>query len=161
MRADDLQSPHRGSRAASPRPGWEGMAGELGLVLVTSPIPAHPSTSLLETIVSSFGLVVGLAGRPLVVVADGLKEGRLRPKRGEVPAAVAQAYRQGRQALTNLPPQGVPRPGGGPGGGGGAGEPVERRQARQAPGAQGLRACGAVQGGARTGVGVGVGVGTL
>ena len=67
--------------------------GELGVVVVTSPIISHPSTALLETIFASFNLVEGLAGREVVVVADGVKgEGKYRPKRGEVPTKLVEAY---------------------------------------------------------------------
>ena len=67
--------------------------GELGVVVVTSPIISHPSTALLETIFASFDLVEGLAGREVVVVADGVKgEGKYRPKRGEVPTKLVEAY---------------------------------------------------------------------
>ena len=66
--------------------------GQLGVVVVTSPITSHPSTALLETIFASFDLVEGLRGREVVVVADGAREGKYRPKRGEVPTKVVEAY---------------------------------------------------------------------
>ena len=69
------------------------MAGELAVVVVTSPILAHPSTALLETILSSLSLVAGLEDLQVLVVADGVKEGRFRPKRGEVPGEVVAGYR--------------------------------------------------------------------
>ena len=40
----------------------EGCSKELGLILVTSPILAHPSTQLLQTVVDSFHQVEGLLG---------------------------------------------------------------------------------------------------
>ena len=63
------------------------------MVVVTSPILAHPSTALLETILSSLSLVAGLEDLQVLVVADGVKEGRFRPKRGEVPGEVVAGYR--------------------------------------------------------------------
>ena len=66
--------------------------GELGVVVVPSPILSHPSTALLQTIFASFDLVEGLRGREVVLVADGAKVGKYRPKRGEVPTKVVEAY---------------------------------------------------------------------
>ena len=41
-------------------------------MLVTSPIPSHPSTELMDGVISSFGLV-GLDKCPLLIIADGVQ----------------------------------------------------------------------------------------
>mgnify|MGYP002628555788 CR=1 FL=1 len=71
----------------------EGCSNELGLILVTSPILAHPSTQLLQTVVDSFHQVDGLLGCRLLIVADGVKEGRFQPKKGKMPGEAITAYR--------------------------------------------------------------------
>ena len=56
----------------------------LTVLLVTSPIVSHPSTELLDKVVSSFQFVTDLNSCKLIILADGVKCGKFRPKRGSV-----------------------------------------------------------------------------
>jgi hypothetical protein len=48
------------------------MQNKVTIVLVTSPIPSHPSTELVDGVIASFGLV-GMDKAPLIIIADGVK----------------------------------------------------------------------------------------
>ena len=56
----------------------------LTVLLVTSPIVSHPSTELLDKVVSSFQLVTDLNSCRLIILGDGVKCGKFLPKRGSV-----------------------------------------------------------------------------
>merc|ERR1719384_290133 len=56
----------------------------LTVLLVTSPIVSHPSTELLDKVVSSFQFVTDLNSCKLIILSDGVKCGKFRPKRGSV-----------------------------------------------------------------------------
>jgi len=62
------------------------------IILVTSPILSHPTTELIEKVVESFTLVSWLSTCKLLLVADGAKVGKFRPKRGQVPGEMVLAY---------------------------------------------------------------------
>ena len=62
------------------------------ILMVTSPILSHPSTELLERVVSSFSLVSSLSSCQMLLLADGAKCGKFRPKRGMVPADMFTTY---------------------------------------------------------------------
>ena len=65
---------------------------EISIILVTSPIVSHPSTELIEKVVSSFDLVQGLNTCSLIIVGDGVREGRFRPKKGSVSSEMIDNY---------------------------------------------------------------------
>lgn len=70
---------------------------DLSIIFVTSPIMCHPSTELVEKVIQSFELVSGLEKCKLFLIADGVNVNlgnNYRPKRGIVPAKVAEAYQQ-------------------------------------------------------------------
>lgn len=46
----------------------------LSIVLVTSPVAAHPDTRLVDDVIRSFDLVEGLEGCELIIIGDGVKE---------------------------------------------------------------------------------------
>lgn len=75
------------------------LQAKLSIVLVTSPIASHPSTELLEKVVSSFKLVPELSSCRLVIIGDGVKLGKFRPKRGSVTSEMIDNYRT---YLTNI-----------------------------------------------------------
>jgi len=62
------------------------------LIMVTSPILSHPSTELMERVVSSFSLVSSLTSCHMLILADGVKCGKFRPKRGVVPQEMVTNY---------------------------------------------------------------------
>lgn len=64
----------------------------LTVLLVTSPIVSHPSTELLDKVVSSFQLVTDLNSCKLIILADGVKCGKFRPKRGSVTSEMLSNY---------------------------------------------------------------------
>eukprot|EP00937_MAST-01D_sp_MAST-1D-sp2_P000485 g485.t1 len=67
----------------------------LSIVLTTSPIAAHPSTSLVETVLRSFAHVPGLFRCRLVIVCDGCKVGaKPKYKSGVVTDDAAARYRE-------------------------------------------------------------------
>merc|ERR1712179_45359 len=59
---------------------------------VTSPILSHPSSELMERVVSSFSLVSSLTSCHMLILADGVKCGKFRPKRGVVPQEMVTNY---------------------------------------------------------------------
>jgi len=65
---------------------------KLTIILVTSPILSHPSTELLEKVVATFDFVPQLCRCSLLVIADGVKVGKFRPKRGQVPEDLVVKY---------------------------------------------------------------------
>ena len=62
------------------------------ILMVTSPILSHPSTELMERVVSSFSLVSSLSSCNMLLLADGAKCGKFRPKRGMVPTDMVTNY---------------------------------------------------------------------
>merc|ERR1719500_1201809 len=62
------------------------------ILMVTSPILSHPSTELMERVVSSFSLVSSLSSCQMLLLADGVKCGKFRPKRGMVPTDMVTNY---------------------------------------------------------------------
>ncbi|CAJ1418456.1 unnamed protein product [Effrenium voratum] len=68
--------------------------GDLSVVLVTSPIPSHPSCQLIDEVISSFDLIDGLQDCPLIIVADGVKVGPGRSKwnKGKVDEQTFEKY---------------------------------------------------------------------
>ena len=66
---------------------------KLSIILVTSPIASHPSTELLEKVISSFELVEELSSCRLLIIGDGVKRGKFRPKRGSVTSDMIDNYR--------------------------------------------------------------------
>ena len=64
----------------------------LTIILVTSPIVSHPSTELIDKVISSFGLVKDLCSCSLLILADGVKCGKFRPKKGVVTSDMVNTY---------------------------------------------------------------------
>lgn len=64
----------------------------LTIILVTSPIVSHPSTELIDKVVTSFGLVKDLCSCSLLILADGVKCGKFRPKKGVVTSEMVDTY---------------------------------------------------------------------
>ena len=64
------------------------------IVLVTSPIPSHPSTELVDEVIRSFDLVKGLEMCPLVIVADGfqIRSGRNAWNQGKIDENTSKTY---------------------------------------------------------------------
>jgi len=74
---------------------------KLSIILVTSPIVSHPSIELIDKVISSFNLVTHLVSCSLIIVADGVKLGKFRPKRGCVTSEMIDNYHQFIQNLQN------------------------------------------------------------
>jgi len=70
----------------------ENVKDKMTILLVTSPILSHPNTELLDRVVSSFSLVESLCSCQMLLLADGVKCGKFRPKRGIVPAEMVIKY---------------------------------------------------------------------
>jgi len=68
------------------------LSDQLTVIMVTSPISSHPSTELMERVVSSFSLVPSLHSCKMLLLADGAKSGKFRPKRGSVPIEMVTNY---------------------------------------------------------------------
>jgi hypothetical protein len=69
------------------------LSQRLTVILNTSPTTAHPSTRLIEEVVSSFALVPGLLACRLIIVADGFKlRGKYSLKQGAVTEELAVGY---------------------------------------------------------------------
>ena len=66
----------------------------LTIVLVTSPIPSHPSTELIDQVIQSFDLVEGLEACPLIIVADGfqIREGKPAWNQGRIDESSGDRY---------------------------------------------------------------------
>ena len=64
----------------------------LTTILVTSPIVSHPSTELMDRVVASFDLVKDLCSCSLLILADGVKCGKFRPKKGVVTSEMVECY---------------------------------------------------------------------
>ena len=64
----------------------------LTIILVTSPILSHPSTELIDRVIASFGLVKDLCSCSLLILADGVKCGKFRPKKGVVTSEMVDTY---------------------------------------------------------------------
>ena len=73
-------------------PDETNIAEKLTLLMVTSPILSHPSTEMMERVVSSFSLVTSLSSCKMLILADGAKCGKFRPKRGVVPSDMVTHY---------------------------------------------------------------------
>ncbi|CAE8646154.1 unnamed protein product, partial [Polarella glacialis] len=91
------------------------LADKVSVVLVTSPVGSHPSTQLVEGVISSFDLVAGLSDCPLLVVADGVKvrPGAPRWNQGKVDEEALERYLDYIKSLRTLyaavqEPQGRP-----------------------------------------------------
>lgn len=76
------------------KPAEDTVKDRVTIILVTSPLLCHPSTELLEKVVDSFNFVTSLSGCRLIIVADGLKVGKFRPKKGQVPEDMVQRYEE-------------------------------------------------------------------
>mmetsp|Transcript_2872 Transcript_2872/g.4915 ORF Transcript_2872/g.4915 Transcript_2872/m.4915 type:complete len:338 (+) Transcript_2872:106-1119(+) len=74
----------------------------LTIVLVTSPIPSHPATELVDQVIESFDLVRGLERCPLVIVADGfqVRDGRPAWNQGKIDESTSHKYLAYIDALT-------------------------------------------------------------
>jgi len=78
---------------------------DLSIILVTSPSPTHPSTILVDSVISSlklFGNVIDSV--PIWIIADGViivEDGKARSKRGRVMRKQAAAYEEYLCALEN------------------------------------------------------------
>jgi len=74
------------------------MSESLSIVLVTSPIGAHPETDLIDNVIKSFQLVAGLEQCPLVIVCDGVNQieqgSKTKWKRGRVTERQENNYRE-------------------------------------------------------------------
>jgi len=68
------------------------LSDKVTLLMVTSPILSHPSTELMERVVSSLSLVSSLTCCRMLLLADGVKCGKFRPKRGVVPLDMVANY---------------------------------------------------------------------
>ena len=68
------------------------LQNKVTIVLVTSPIVSHPNTELLDKVVDSFQLVQDLSSCNLLIMADGVKIGNFKPKKGSVPEVMVQNY---------------------------------------------------------------------
>ena len=68
------------------------LQNKVTVVLVTSPIVSHPNTELIEKVVDSFKLVQDLPSCNLLIMADGVKIGNFKPKKGSVPEDMVQNY---------------------------------------------------------------------
>ena len=66
----------------------------LTIILVTSPVVSHPSSELLEKVVASFDLVEDLSSCSLLILADGVKLGKFRPKKGIVGSDMRDKYEE-------------------------------------------------------------------
>ncbi|CAE7566246.1 POLA2 [Symbiodinium natans] len=79
---------------SSPAGPTTGKCCDVSIVLVTSPIPSHPSTELVDEVIRSFDLVQGLELCPLVIVADGfqVREGRPAWNQGRIDESTRQKY---------------------------------------------------------------------
>ena len=64
----------------------------LSIILVTSPIVSHPSTELIDKVVASFDKVKDLCSCSLLILADGVKCGKFRPKKGVVTREMVNTY---------------------------------------------------------------------
>ena len=62
------------------------------IILVTSPIVSHPNCELIEKVVDSFKLVRDLSSCKLLIIADGVKIGNFKPKKGSVPEDMVENY---------------------------------------------------------------------
>jgi len=75
---------------------------KISIILVTSPILVHPSTELLEKVVETFSLVEHLQRCKLLIIADGVKTGKFRPKKGQVPQDLVEKYERYLDNLDSL-----------------------------------------------------------
>jgi hypothetical protein len=72
-------------------------------VLVTSPVPSHPSTALIETVLRSFELVPGLTSCRRVLMCDGARSGpRNAWKRGRYKQESIRKYAEYLDRVTAL-----------------------------------------------------------
>jgi len=78
------------------------LSEKVTLIMVTSPILSHPSTELMERVVSSFSLVSCLSSCHMLILADGVKCGKFRPKRGVVPQDMVSNYKTYLDRLDDL-----------------------------------------------------------
>lgn len=80
----------------------DSLGDRLTIILVTSPILSHPSTEMIEKVVDSFSLISQLSHCRLLLIADGVKTGKFRPKKGQVPPAMLTTYHQYLDNLQHL-----------------------------------------------------------
>lgn len=82
---------------------------DLTIIITTSPIRAHPSTELMEKVISSFRHVNGLDQCPVLLVCDGSKvAAAYRPKVGKVTKETRTAYEEYKRRLKVLCQSGRP-----------------------------------------------------
>lgn len=69
---------------------------DISIIVVTSPSPTHPSTALIDSVLSSLYMFEStLTTCPIFIIADGYvlaEQGRARTKRGKVTQEMANAY---------------------------------------------------------------------
>ena len=65
---------------------------KLSIILVTSPIVSHPATELIDKVIASFDQVKDLCSCSLLILADGVKCGKFRPKKGVVTSDMVDRY---------------------------------------------------------------------
>ncbi|KAJ3057048.1 hypothetical protein HK097_001017, partial [Rhizophlyctis rosea] len=79
------------------------LQSKVTVILTTSPIQSHPSTTIFEQVLSSLSLVPGLATCDLIVTFDGWRPGADdKPKSGRVSAETGKNYAEYTQKVTDI-----------------------------------------------------------
>lgn len=73
---------------------------ELSFIVVTSPSPSNPSTTLIDAAIDSFSMVAGTELCPIIIVLDGYKlSTENRTKKGRITEKSAELYKLYYQSL--------------------------------------------------------------